>query len=279
MNALPAAAMPLEVLVDGAACREAWPLDRGLLYGDGLFETMRVMHGRIRFEELHAARLADGCRRLGIGIDLDHTWAAVRVAAQRHGEATLRLTVTRGTALARGYTPTGREQARTVLAVYPPPGAGEIPQRVRVVTLRATLGENPLLAGMKHLNRLEQVLARRELAARGGGAFEGLVSSSSGALVSGTMSNVFLDLDGELVTPSLETCGVAGVMRAAVLREATRAGCAVREARIPLSALARCRAMALTNARMGLVTVHELDGRALEGSEVLRELAVQVAEA
>lgn len=271
-----AAAMPLEVLVDGMVCRDGWPLDRGLLYGDGLFETMHVMHGRIRFEELHAARLAEGCRRLAIDVDLEHTWAGVRVAAQRHGAAILRLQVTRGIALARGYTPTGREVARTLLAVFPPTES-ETPARVKVVTLRATLGENPLLAGLKHCNRLEQVLARRELAASESGAFEGLLASSSGALVSGTMSNVFLELDGELVTPSLEACGVAGVMRTAVLRAAARAGLPVREMRIPLSALSRCRAMALSNARIGLVMVDELDGRMLADNTTLRELAAEVA--
>lgn len=278
MNA-PVAATPLEVLVDGAPCGEHWTMDRGLLYGDGLFETLLATRGRIRFEELHVARLAEGCRRLFIDADIGRIFLQAREVAQRHGEATLRLQVTRGIALARGYTPSGRERPRTLLAVFPPPAAGEIPPQVRVVTLRATLGENPLLAGLKHCNRLEQVLARRELAASGTGAFEGLLAGSSGALVSGTMSNVFLDLDGELVTPSLDACGVAGVMRAAVLRAAARAGIAVREARIPFPALQGCRALALSNARMGLVLAHELDGRALRDNAALRALASEVAQA
>ncbi len=266
---------PLELLVDGEPCREDWPLDRGVLYGDGLFETLRVRDGRVRFEAQHAARLAEGCRRLAIEVDAEEVWAPVRAAARRHGAATLRLQVTRGVAMARGYTPGGGERARALLAVYPAPAAGELPARRTVRTLRATLGENPLLAGLKHCNRLEQILARMELAVAGGG-FEGLMAGSSGMLVSGTMSNVFLELDGELVTPSLERCGVAGVLRAVVLQVASSTGTGVRVAPVPLQALARCTALALSNARMGLVTVHELDGRALGESRRLRELAAAV---
>lgn len=266
---------PLEVIVDGAVCHDAWPMDRGLVYGDGLFETMRVRAGQIRFEQRHAARLREGCQRLAIRADLDGIWAQAREVAQRHGESTLRLQVTRGTAVARGYTPAGNEQPRAIVSVTAAPGPTELPAHRRVVTLRATLGENPLLAGLKHCNRLEQVLARLELKA-GGGAFEGLMASSSGMLVSGTMSNVFLELDGELVTPSLDRCGVAGVLRAMVLETAARDANPVREATLPMEVLARCSALAVSNARMGLVPVHELDGRALDEGARLRQLAATV---
>jgi 4-amino-4-deoxychorismate lyase len=263
---------PLQVLVDGQPCTEGWPLDRGLLYGDGLFETMLVTGGVIRFESGHRARLAEGCRRLAIRIDLEAVWRDALALAARHGEATLRLQVTRGEALARGYAPTGGERGRAILAVFAPPAPGELPARISVVTLPLRLGENPLLAGLKHCNRLEQVLARQALAGIEG-AFEGLLASSSGLLISGTMSNVFLELDGELVTPSLERCGVAGVARAAVLRAAALAAMPVRVAELPATVLPRCTALALSNARLGLVQAQQLDGRALAGSARLATLA------
>ena len=100
---------PAEVLVDGLPADARWPMDRGLLYGDGLFETMLARQGTIRFEAEHAARLAEGCRRLGINADLPRIWSDARAAAARHVDATLRLQVTRGVAEARGYTPTGKE--------------------------------------------------------------------------------------------------------------------------------------------------------------------------
>ncbi len=266
---------PLQILVDGMPATQGWPLDRGLQYGDGLFETMVVRGGRIRFEALHRARLEEGCRRLAIAADQDEIWGESRGLAARQGDALLKLLLTRGDAVARGYTPDGGERPRRILSVFPAPLDGELPDLVRVQSLSHTLGENPRLAGLKHCNRLEQVLARQAL--RGTGAFEGLMASSSGLLISGTMSNVFVELDGELVTPALDRCGIAGVMRAVVLREARCAQLPLRAAALPFDALERVTGLALSNARLGLLNVHELDGRKLPGGARFRQLAAGVA--
>jgi len=264
----------LEMRVDGRITGEEWPLDRGLQYGDGLFETMLVRHGRVRFEALHRARLAEGCGRLGIDADLPRIWEEAGQLAMKHGNAMLRLQLTRGIAVARGYQPTGDERARWILAVFAAPAAA-MPQSLRVVTLRSRLGENPELAGLKHCNRLEQVLARQAMSRID--AFEGLMASSSGLLISGTMSNVFLELDGQIVTPAMDRCGVAGTRRAAVLREAMRTGTSVHVGQVPIEALQRVTALALSNARLGLVMVDVLDGRRLAHSTRLAALAAQVA--
>jgi 4-amino-4-deoxychorismate lyase len=264
----------LEVIVDGRPCGESWPQDRALQYGDGLFETMLVRNGRIRFESLHAERLARGCKRLAIHADQAAIWLQARQLAQRHGEALLKLLLTRGDATARGYGFSGTESPRLIFTVFPAPHVGEVPTQVRAVTLQCRLGENPDLAGIKHCNRLEQVLARASFA--GTDAFEGLLGSSSGLLISGTMSNVFLELDGELVTPELDRCGIAGVLRAVVLREARQAGMQVRVAAFAMSALQRCTALALSNVRLGLLAVSALDGRHLQVSTRLRDLAMRI---
>jgi 4-amino-4-deoxychorismate lyase len=109
------------------------------------------------------------------------------------------------------------------------------------------------------------------------GAFEGLVSSGSGRLVSGTMSNVFLDTEAGLMTPSLQLCGIAGVARAVVLREAAAMDIPVRVADIPLAALDDCRGLFLTNVRLGVLPVTRLDNRELATSEQVRTLASRVA--
>ncbi len=266
---------PLQVLVDGLPATQGWPLDRGLQYGDGLFETMLVRGGRVRFEALHRARLEEGCRRLAIATDHEQIWNETRGLAARHGAALLKLQVTRGDAVARGYTPDGGERARRILSLFPAPADSELPEVVRVRSLSDTLGENPRLAGLKHCNRLEQVLAR--LVLRGSGVFEGIMASSSGLMISGTMSNVFVEMDGELLTPALDRCGIAGVMRAVVLREARRSQLPLRAAELPFEVLGRVTGLALSNARLGLLCVHELDGRKLAGSDRFRQLAARVA--
>jgi len=267
---------PLAVLVDGQPCMADWALDRALHYGDGLFETIAVRAGRLRFEALHQARLTEGCRRLGVPLDHTGVWQQAQALAAQHGACTLKLLVSRGSAMARGYAPSGTERARVVLLAYPASSGPELPSRVRVATLEATLGENPALAGIKHCNRLEQVLGRMELRSHED-AFEGLMASSSGHLISGTMSNVFLEQDGVLMTPRLERCGIAGVMRAVVLREAAAAGTPVQVKDIPLDMLGRCSGVFLTNARIGVLPVHELDGRELASSTATQALARHVS--
>ncbi|HXC60490.1 MAG TPA: aminodeoxychorismate lyase [Steroidobacteraceae bacterium] len=271
----PASGAPLAVLVDGEASAAEWTLDRGLHYGDGLFETIGVRDGQLRFEALHQTRLTEGCARLSIEVDLERLWQQARSLAARHPSCTLKLLISRGSATARGYAPGGTERARVLLFAYAANAGPEVPARVSVTTLRAVLGENPQLAGIKHCNRLEQVLARTELRSLSG-AFEGLMASSSGHLISGTMSNVFLEQDGILMTPRLDRCGVAGVMRAVVLREAAQAGLAVRVDEIALDVLQRCDGLFLTNARIGVLPVRELDGRPLAISTAVQELARRV---
>jgi 4-amino-4-deoxychorismate lyase len=267
--------MPLETWLDGARCNEGWLQDRALQYGDGLFETMMVRAGRIRFAGLHAERLARGCARLHIEANQPLIWKQAESLAGQHDCAMLKLLLTRGDATARGYAPSGTERSRTILSVYPAPQTTEVPPRVGVVTLRNCLGENPELAGLKHCNRLEQVLARASL--KGTGAFEGLMASSSGQLISGTMSNVFVELDGVLMTPELDRCGIAGVMRAVILREAASCGIALRIVRIPMHELLRCTSLAISNVRLGLLPVDELDGRHLPVSDAVRNLAARVS--
>jgi 4-amino-4-deoxychorismate lyase len=263
--------LALETWVDGRARTEGWWQDRALQYGDGLFETMVVRNGRIRFAALHGERLARGCAKLHIDADHAAIWEQARQLAERHGGALLKLLLTRGDATARGYAPSGQECARVIFTVFPAPLASEVPEQVRAVTLRNCLGENPDLAGIKHCNRLEQVLARASL--KGTTAFEGLMASSSGELISGTMSNVFVELDGILMTPELDRCGIAGVMRAVVLREAASRSITVRVARIPRQEIARCTSVALSNIRLGLLPVTELDGRRLQVSAAVSALA------
>ncbi|HXS20606.1 MAG TPA: aminodeoxychorismate lyase [Steroidobacteraceae bacterium] len=265
------------VLIDGAAAGGVSVFDRGLHFGDGVFETIACLHGRPRFLSLHLERLALGCRRLGISPPaaqlLRQEVERLAAAAER---SIVKLIVTRGEATVRGYAVSGRERATRVLIRYPWPVEDPVSQQqgvcARVAVMR--LGENPALAGLKHCNRLEQILARGE--PRAAGAAESLMLSRSGNLVSGTMTNIFV-VDGppqapRLRTPAIDLCGVAGVMRRVVLREAARAGIAATECRLWPADLAAAAELFLTNARVGIWPVGRLEERTLAPGPVTRRM-------
>jgi 4-amino-4-deoxychorismate lyase len=261
------------VLLNGSPAQQLSPFDRAVHFGDGLFETIACRAGRPRFLSLHLERLLLGCQRLGIDSgDFAEVRAEVSSLAREVENAIVKVILTRGTALARGYGVTGREKATRITFRYgwPPETPTESQDGVRVRTAKLRLGENPALAGLKHCNRLEQILARREWTDPG--IAESLLYSSSGRLVSGTMSNVFIVEGSRLRTPRLDLCGVAGVMRRVVLREAERAGISVQEDVLGVDDVHKASELFLTNARIGLWPLRELDGRVLQPAPVTRRL-------
>lgn len=268
-------APPLQerVLVDGQPHREVSPFDRALHFGDGLFETIACKRGRPRFITLHLQRLQQGCSRLGIDAGaFEEIRLEVLNLAREVDEAIVKVLLTRGTALVRGYGMTGQEKATRITFRYawPKETGAESQHGVQVRTGALRLGENPALAGLKHCNRLEHVLARREWADPR--IAEALLFSGSGKLVSGTMSNVFIVDSVGLRTPRVDLCGVAGVMRRVVLREAARAGIPIREDVLDAADLQNADEVFLTNARMGIWPLRALDGRAMRIGQITRQL-------
>jgi 4-amino-4-deoxychorismate lyase len=261
------------VLVNGVRDAGLSALDRGVHFGDGLFETIACVKGRPRFLPLHLERLAFGCERLAVAPNLDEIGAEVAQLARDVDRAIVKVLVTAGEAVARGYARAGNETATRITIRYPwPPGTGaQLHDGVMVRTLTLRLGENPRLAGLKHCNRLEQVLARAELAADPR-LEEGILFSSSGNLVSATASNVFLVRESCLLTPRIDLCGVAGVMRRVVLREARRVGIPTRECELRAPDVQSAEEIFLTNARIGIWPVRSLDARELTPGPVTRHL-------
>jgi 4-amino-4-deoxychorismate lyase len=234
--------------------------DRGLQYGDGLFETLRCEGGAIRWFDRHLARLRLGCERLGLAPPAGPLLRAeVEALVKGAPRALAKIMLTRGPALARGYRPHGGERPTRIVSAYPWPAPAAGPFRLELSPV--PLGCNPQLAGIKHLNRLEQVLAQR--AAAGMGCDEVVMCGSEGEPVSGSMSNLFVAHHGEWLTPPLTRCGVAGIMRELVLALAPRAGLAVRVAALTSAQLAAATALIVTNVRLGLQPVHCYQGRPL----------------
>lgn len=239
--------------------------DRGLAYGDGLFETVAVTAGAPVLLERHLSRLAQSCARMKIPLDqhLLHTELLAFCAAL--GEGVAKLIITRGDGL-RGYAPPATARPRRILQgsaapAYAPENAG---QGVRLFACATPLAEQPLLAGMKHLNRLEQVLARAEW--DDPSYAEGLMRDVSGRVVEAVYSNIFMIKNGQLLTPNLSRCGVAGVMRAELLDQAARLSipCAVTD--ISLSELLGADEVFVCNSVYGVWPVLELlDSRWLAG--------------
>lgn len=245
--------------IDGRPA-DALPLsDRGLAYGDGLFETIAVRRGRLLLLERHLQRLGEGARRLALPLDLALVRAELLAFAGELGSGVAKLIVTRGDGL-RGYAPPADARCRRILSGGPPPAypARHREQGIRLFPCATRLAEQPLLAGLKHLNRLEQVLARAEW--QDPACAEGLMRDASGRVVEGVFSNLLMVRDGELLTPALTRCGVAGVMRAEILARAAQAGIATRIEDIDYPALLAADEVFLCNSQYGIWPVVALEG-------------------
>jgi 4-amino-4-deoxychorismate lyase len=252
----------MPALVNGRPGGSIDPADRGLQYGDGLFETIAVRDGRARFLDWHLERLAEGGRRLALPLpevallknEIERAWP--------QGRAVVKLILTRGVG-ERGYRPTPIPQVTRIVTGYAWPADFEAPKEgIRLGVCRTRLGRNAALAGIKHLNRLEQVLARAECDdAR---MDEGLMLDDREYAISGTMSNLFFRLARGWVTPRVTECGVSGVMRRAFCAWAAEQGVAIEERDVAVAELAAASAMLMTNAVIGGRPIRMFAGRALE---------------
>lgn len=269
--------------------------DRGLLYGDGVFRTFPVRNGIALHWSLHYRKLQHDCDALKIACpDFDSLTSELKYLSEAQPDAIFKIIVTRGRS-ARGYAPNPGGHALTIKSAMPAsltpgslPHAGErdvvlqreppvyaapthiwdvAPQPVYPddwktsgVTLRLCqlrLGHQPKLAGIKHLNRLENVLAAAEVA----DAAEGILQDTEGHVIEGTRSNVFLVLKGHLITPDLSRCGVAGVKRDLVMSYAKEHGMAVEVRDVELDEFRAADELFLTNSVFGLWPIAQFEER------------------
>jgi 4-amino-4-deoxychorismate lyase len=248
------------ILVNGQASDVVPVADRGLSYGDGLFETIAVRHGEPQLWSRHMQRLAEGCRRLELPEpDTDQLRAETQRVTGQTARAVVKIVLTRGTG-ARGYRPDGAIAPTRIVQGLPWPAHNGEPARdgVAVRWCNMRLARQPRLAGLKHLNRLEQVMARAEWRDE---YAEGLMRDTEGLVIEGTMSNLFLVHEGVLVTPDLSQSGVAGVMRAAVLDLAATLGIPSAMQPVTTAMVEGAQELFLTNSLIGLWPVMRLETR------------------
>lgn len=224
--------------------------DRGLAYGDGVFRTLRMLGGQPLWWRDQVAKLAADCAALALACpDPDVLHAEVKAVAGQ-ADCVVKLIVTRGTGT-RGYAPSDGPATRIVMAAPLPAHAqAEAPVAVAARWCDLRLARQPRLAGIKHLNRLENVLARTEW--NDPDVFEGLLCDDSGRLVGGTMSNLVWVKAGVLITPDLSASGVAGVALARLLRAAPRLGMTFRFERQPPAAILDADEVMICNSLIGV---------------------------
>lgn len=237
--------------VDGQPADSVPLKDRGLAYGDGLFETIAVKAGQPVLLDRHLQRLEEGCRRLALITDHALIRDEVLAYAAALGDVVLKLILTRGDSQ-RGYGINPGAQVRRIVQGNPPvtyPHA-HATDGIRLFACATRLAEQPLLAGLKHLNRLEQVIARAEW--QDAEHAEGLMLDMSGRVIEGVFSNLFLVRHGVLLTADLNRCGVAGVMRAEILAQAHALGIPLAVADISLEQLQQADEVFVCNSVYGI---------------------------
>lgn len=243
--------------------------DRGLLFGDGIFEAMRAVAGRVFRLERHVRRLERSAGSIG----LDLPWGSDRVGAlidellesNRLSEARIRLTVTRGRGRPGDYI--GADSPPTVFATAAPFQA--LPSRdyaegvkISIATRRA-IPHDSIDASIKSISRLASVLARRE--ARQKGDHEAILLDVAGCVTEGTASNVFLVERGVLVTPPAPDGSLPGITREAMLELAREAGRTTSEEPVPAGRLHAAEEIFLTNTSWGVLPVSRIDDRPVSG--------------
>ena len=198
--------------------------DRGLQFGDGVFETIAVQSGEPLCREAHFARLEAGCRHLSIACpDRDLLEHEALQLCRPHEAAVLKIVVTRG-AGGRGYGLPEEVTPNRIMTVHERPVYPAAYYREGIPSCICTrrLAHQPDFAGIKHLNRLEQVLLRSEIAATS--CPEGVALDPHGNVIEGSMSNLFMVKDGKLATPDLSRCGIEGVIRKSIIERNEAAG-------------------------------------------------------
>jgi 4-amino-4-deoxychorismate lyase len=247
------------ILVNGKPEKTLSIFDRGLQYGDGLFETMAFRNDQLEFRLDHIERLKQGCERLKIEYRCIEDLLSNEIDAicnELEEDSVIKIIVTRGQG-ARGYrvdkklSPTRIVSSQPLLS-YPALNT----QGITVRLCQHTLPENKYMAGIKHLNRLDQVIARSEW--DNDDIAEGLMLNQQQQIIEGTMSNLFIVKDEMLFTPELSLAGVSGVMRQQVMKLAKNIGFAVNEANLTLQDLKAADEVFICNSLINIWPVIEI---------------------
>lgn len=247
------------ILVNGIHTSDVSALDRGLAYGDGLFETLAVFDGGILNWSHHVERLRRGCDSLMIPRpDFEQLVEETRTVATGRDRSVVKIIITRGSG-GRGYTPAPVVASTRIVSRHDWPSEYVERERsgIRVCIAEHRISWNPQLAGLKHLNRLDQVLGSIKLAENA--AAEALMLDTNDFIIEATRCNLFIVQKDLLATPSLNNCGVNGVMRSIILQLAPALRLRTQEIELTLDELCDADEVFLCNAIAGIWPVVAID--------------------
>ncbi|TCV90071.1 aminodeoxychorismate lyase [Sulfurirhabdus autotrophica] len=260
------------MMINGVQTDKLDALDRGLMYGDGVFRTMVMRNSSVFWWDIQYKKLQDDCAALGItcpGKECLESELAVLTA--QTPECVIKIVVTRGVGL-RGYTANLAQQPTRILSTSPLPGfpAEYIDKGVKVRVCDLRLSYQPRLAGIKHLNRLENVLARTEWT--DAEIAEGLLLDARDNVISGTMSNISLLKEGVFITPDLSLCGIAGVARQRIMEIVAGWGWRIRIQPVSLSMLIEAEEVLLSNSVIGVWQITELQEKIWQPGNLTKKI-------
>ncbi len=258
------------VIVNGELGGSLSSLDRGLLFGDGVFETIAVRQGQPEFWTQHMQRLQLGCQVLKIPtIEESLLKDLLNKLYLDEQHYILKIIITRGEG-SQGYAPQSNEPT-VIVQSFPWP---EFPQEyktkgVSVTLCNLRLSHQTQLSKIKHLNRLEQVMARSEWSDE---YQEGLVLDIEDNLIEATSSNVFVDINNELITPDLTKCGVEGIYRNQILEYLSNHKIPVSTRQVKMEELSQVQGMFLTNCIHGIWPVNYFNDRKMSKTDIINKL-------
>ncbi len=252
---------------NGIACAAIDPLDRAFLYGDGLFTSVRVVDGKPCLWSHHLHRLQQGAHRLSLHVDFQKIALDVLKKTALLENGILKIIVSRGVG-ERGYLPPDQPALVYIQLFKQEKSLDErVKSPIESGVLTGQLGQvMPQLAGLKTLNRLEQVILRQELATFGW--VEGLVCDVNGLVVEGVYSNCFFQVGGQWWTPPIANAGILGVMRAELIERMHTHGVTLRVETLKRDEIERIEALFFCNALTQIVPVSKFEGRNLDVSVV-----------
>ncbi len=263
-------------LVNGRRTNKISIHDRGLAYGDGVFETMLSVNGHVPLWDNHISRLKLSLKKLNISpYDTRDLLDTIKSHLDMSCQQIIKLTVTRGIG-PRGYSlPVPSEPTTIISIVKRSPDIKQLGQNgIRIKLCETYYAKQSRLAGLKHLNRLEQVLARMEV--DDSGHDEGIMLDETGKVISATAHNLFLVKDGAMSTPDLTLSGVSGVMRQFVIGLADEEKIPVTIKEVAVEELLASDELFLTNSINGIWPICELDSTIMNVGDITSRLRTRV---